>query len=351
MKRALSTCLAVPLLLAFAPAVAELGFHPESGTTIAKEFKVELDLAMDDLVFTLDGQDMGGMVQMDSEPEINLVLSAEVTDTYNGVSDGRPTDLVREFGEVSVEYDSGEDSGSETVDELEGTEVRFRWNDEEEEYDVSFVDEDSDQDEEVLQALGEDMDLRALLPPDGDPSEGESWEVATELIPGLLLPGIDYYGGLDAAASSADIDEQGALFLELLQDQLTDLPSGFTVTCQYKGTREADGGEAGVIAVELAGSGALDLAEVILEVISMQGAEMGIEPDISHADLEIELEGEGELLWSLEGGHVLAFEMSSDVAFYFDAAASIDAGGEVHDIEGTIEFSGSASWSVEASAE
>lgn len=338
--------LASPALLAFVPQTAKVSFHPDEGATLEKTFEFELDMMMDDLSVMVDGMDMGGMLPIEEDPAINAHMTMVISDEYVGMGSGRPTELVREFKEMTVDYEAtpGE-SGSESADDIEGMRVRFKWNDEDGGYDVTFADEDSDRDPEMLDSLGEDMDLRALLPESADVSEGDTWEVAEGDVAGVLMPGLDMTRAMGAAGAQ-DMPEEAAMIFDMLSEQIEAFPKSYEITCEYKGARDVDGTQIGAIQVKIEGTGEIDFSEVIMEGIAQQGGGE-VDADISHADFQIELDGEGTLLWNLEAGHLHSFEMSTEMTLIFEAGGAVDAQGESHDFDAAIEFGGGITWTIE----
>ena len=70
------------------------------------------------------------------------------------------------------------------------------------------------------------------------------------------------------------------------------------------------------------------------------------EQAIGTAQLGVKVDGEGELLWDLEAGHVHGFEMKADfeLTVEFDVDASADDGD--HSAEVSAEMLGGATWKV-----
>jgi len=326
--------LLVPALLAMRPVADELSFSPEEGSSLSKSFELELSLALDDAMILVNGQDMAEAI-LSQEPGVDATFMMLVQDTYEEMGDGRPNKLLRTFEEASMEYDTGDDSGSEPMDDLEGVSVRFTWDDEEEGYVVEFADEEQDADEEVLSSLGEDMDLRALLPYDGV-EIGDTWDVLD--VGSVLMPGMDLRNAMD----SGDIPPEAEPFMAWLEGETDNMVESMTMSCEYVGSRDEGGVRVGVVSVLQECTYSVSLADMIAEMSAAQG----VEPDVEYADVEFELYGEGELLWDLEGGHVVSFDLESDMAFFVDAAMSVDANGQLIEQEASVEFSGTIAWSV-----
>lgn len=337
--RTASLGLLVPALLALSPVEDELSFHPVEGLSLTKTFSFEFDFALDDVQMLVDGQDMGGMIA-GQIPEVQMANTMTVVDTYNTMGEGRPLQLTRLFEELLWEYDAGEESGSESVDDLEGQEVRFAWDEDQGIYVVSVVDEEAEVDEEILNSLGEDMDLRGILP-DGPVSEGDTWELSGERVWTVLMPGMDLAKSMD----SADVPAEAQPVMDFFRDQIDRFAEGFRFQCEYMGSREEGDTMVGVIAITVESTLEIDMVPMIEDMLAQN--EMPIEPNIDYADIELELSGSGELLWNLRAGHVQHFELESDVAFFIDASASFDAGQGEQTSEASFEFSGTMTWGAD----
>lgn len=336
-RQAVFGLVALPALLALKPVADSLSFHPDEGSSLEKTFGLSLELNLEDATMLVDGNDMGGMI-LNQFPGVEAKVTTVVQDTYEKMGEGRPLDLVRLFESMMVEYDAGEQSGTESNDDLEGVKVRFTWDDEDGSYRVSAED-DAAVDEEVLNGLGEDMDLRGLLPGD-DVSEGDTWELEGDAIWSVLMPGMD----LGNMMASAEVPEEAQPIMSFLEDELGNLMSDFTFSCEYKGQREEDGVTVGVVAVTLELTHSIDLIPMIKEMLSAQ--EVPVDVNVEYADVELEMSGQGEMTWNLEGGHVHAFDLDTDASLYLDSAASVDMNGQVQETEASFEFSSAMNWNV-----
>ena len=320
--------------------VAGLSFHPEDDTTLGKEFTVAIAVELDEVSVTLNGDDMSDNVDLDGV-EMEASVRALISDEYRKVGDGRPLELVRLFEEISMEYDSGDEQGSENAEDLEGISVVFEWNEEEEDYDVSFSEDSEGGDEEILQGLLEDMDFRALLP-DGDVDEGDSWEVESDGVVSVLFPGMQ----LKDLTSLAE-DEADEIPTEILE-QFEAIPEGLSMNCSFAGLRETDGVTVGVVEVLLEGDSTIDLSPVLGDALELPAE---VEPNIEEASVEMSLEGAGELLWNLEEGHMVAYSMEAELEVEIVVSASIDAQGQSFDVEGNVLFLGEVTWGAELAGE
>lgn len=334
-------------LVGFLPREDAVAFEPSEGATVSKELNFEGSFYMDDVSVIFDGNEMPSemMGAMDEAIVVNAVIA--VTDEYVSSSKGKQLTLLRTYDDLTLE--GGIESDSEDMEEfgeLVGSTVSFKWNADTEEYDKTY--HEGEGDEDLLENLEVDMDFLVLLP-DGEVSEGDTWEASGEDLGNIFFP-----GGMPANPSggedSPEAEELGELFKEEIEGQLEDAFGDFVVNCTYKGTRDEGGTQVGVIEFKFEGEADLDLTELILAAIDLQAGEMGIEADLT-ATVGFEFDGEGMLLWNLKGGHVAGFEMSQDLVVTVDLEGDVDAMGEAHSFEVSAEVSGEMAWALEASSE
>jgi hypothetical protein len=330
----LSALLAAPLLCALSPLADDVSFHPSDGSDVTRRYTVELDFELGDLSIVADGQDISEMVPTD---QMNgaAQLAMKVTESFVRTADGKPLELIRSFEEMSGEAGpEGSKEAIEDFDKLQGKRVRFVWNEDEGDYDVSF--HESEGDEEDLEGLLPDMDLRALLPGKAV-SPGDTWSVDARELSSVLLFGNEPNLGedeFDQVVQSAIVPQ-----IEALLDQ-------FKTTCEYQGERVVDGHKVGAISVVLHGEGSLDLSQLILEAVQMQAGEGQVDLDVSTARLGITFDSRGELLWDLEQGHLRAFDMTGDADLSIEISASADVQGESHSGDFDAEATLTGTWTV-----
>jgi len=341
---------ATTALVSFAPALDEPAFGPEAGSSLTKTFVYGGDFSLDDFSALVDGQDIAALLGS-FEVTIELENTVTVTDTYVTSEDGRPAKLVRSFDslegvtavEMAMDFGS-EDQELQSSSELEGTTVVFEWNDEQEAFDVSFEDDEGDDD--LLAGLVEDMDLRALLPP-GEVSADDSWEVDLQALADIAFPGGDLKllpeGVDDEAFGDTDVIEE--VFGDDYDEYISDLFEG-TSTCTYKGTTDEGFGEIQV-AIEL--GSAADLSDMLAEILETVGEAVDEAPSISieQADLNLDFEGEGVLLWDLAQGRLASFELTGDLILAIDIGVTVEMGADSQSAELSAEMSGSYACSVE----
>lgn len=333
-RSTLSALLAAPLLCALPPLADDVSFHPSDGSDVTRRYSVDLDFEMGDLSITADGQDISEMVPTD-QMNGGAKLAMKVTESFVRTVEGKPLELIRSFEEMSGEAGpEGNKEAIEDFDKLQGKRVRFLWNEDEGDYDVSY--HESEGDEEELEGLLPDMDLRALLPGKAV-SAGDTWSVDARQLSSVLLFGNEPKLGedeMDQVVQSALVPQ-----LEALMDQ-------FKTNCEYLGERVVDGHKVGAVAVTLHGEGSLDLSQLILEAVRMQAGENQVDIDVSTAKLNVTFDSKGELLWDLEQGHLRAFDMTGDADLSIEISASADVGGESHSGDFDADASLTGTWKV-----
>ncbi len=349
-KRSLLTAAVItPVLVAFNMPGASIEFGVSEGATVKKTFANVVEIALDDMSMTMNGEEPPMMPEMDMT--VTTTYDVVVEDEYLALMDGAPKKLKRTYESittetaVAMEIDmmgnvQNNDVSIPSSSELEGETVLFTWNGESSEYDASFPDDEGDK--ELLENLSEDLDLRSLLP-DGEVSEGDEWTIDAASLAAVLAPGGDLklvpedvegmdMGGMDMGGNMGSMSDW-------FNEGLTGKVTGTFVEM----VKEGDDSLAKIkVVVKI--ENAVDLTEMIQE--AMENAEMppeaeGMEMDIDHMDLEIEFEAEGELLWNLAAGHAQSLELSGDFAMVMDMgmAMSIPGMGEM-EMEQTIEMSG-----------
>ena len=314
---------------------ADLGFQPAENHEVTRDYGIQIDFELGDLTVIADGQDMSEMVPGDFEGTGELRM--QVQDKFVSSGGGRALELIRTFAEIEASMEAaGESQDMDGSDELEGKTVRFVWNEDEGAYDVDY--HECEGDEATLDSISADMDLSVLLPGKAV-EEGEVWTVPAEKIGSVLLFG----GNLEDDGSG---DETAAMIQAELAPQIEAMMADFEISCEYQGEREEDGVRVGVVALTLAGEGEIDLEPVILGVLDAQEMPMEIDVSFESALLELSFEGKGEVLWSIEGGLLHAFDMGADMELLADIDVGVDAGGESHDMQAEVELLGRGTWSV-----
>jgi len=325
---------AAPLLLALDLRGDALAFHPEAGSSVDKELVIAGAMYIDDVILNVDGEEMPAEMLGDmTDMALELELTEEVTDEYVKSADGKALVLMRTFNDLAMSMTAGGESQEPTEEsDMVGSKIKFTWNEDEDKYDVTL--EEGDADEESLEGLDVDMDFTYLLP-DDEVKEGATWEVTGMEAMRMFLP-----GGVNVGSGGDVMDDEmglGDMFDDVVMPQLEDAVEDFTVDCTYNGTDE-DG--AAQIGFEFEGEMSIDFSEMVMAALEEQDmGGMEVDADITMT-LDIEMEGKGTLTWDAEAGRAAGFEMAADMMLLMDAAADIEAAGEAHTAEGTLELSG-----------
>ncbi|MCZ6596478.1 MAG: hypothetical protein O7B99_02450 [Planctomycetota bacterium] len=336
-RKSLLTILAGPALLAFSMPTGDVGFHPAVGTVLTKSYETSAEVILDEMSIVMNGQEMDpDMMQMDMS--ISASTTIVVTDEYAAVDGSRPTKLMRTYGAVesssstsmSNAFMGDMDMNLSGESELQGLTVVFTWNEEEGDYTLEFDGDEGD--EELLEGLVEDTDLRGFLPTE-DVSPGDTWEIETEEMRKVLAFG----GALKIEFDTSELPEEMRGFGSGPPPSpdafLGDLEG--TVTAEYVENRQEDGVAVAVIKISCEISSAKDMTDFFKEM--MEDGEMpegfDMEMEVHSADNEYEFEGEGLLLWNLEAGHVYSFELRGSGTTTMDMAMAMTVQGNDMDFE------------------
>jgi hypothetical protein len=335
---------ALPVLLALAlPGGDAIAFAPATGHSVTRTWKTNTQMSLDDMEMSMNGQPMPMEIEM--EMDMGMDLTVEVTDEFVSLMDGRPGSLTRSFdvigssGSFALEAEmipgGGDEKSIEASSELEGKSVVFTWNEEDGDYDVAY--HESEGDEELLEGLEEDMDLRALLP-EGEVAEGDTWEIDVKSLTNVLAPG----GDMALVPELDDEEMMGMPGMENMgrgmNDMLGDLLEG-DASGTFNGFQEVDGVRVAVIAIAISIESSNDMTDKVMEAMEEMPEEIG-EFSIDYMDVEIEIEGEGTLYWDVEAGHAHSYEMQGSMGFITDMGMNVAMGDQEMEIEQTFEMSG-----------
>ncbi len=351
----LSAC-ALPVALAFTAPKTTVAFAPSEGTSLTKTFTSEVDLALDDMSMTMNGEELP--IEMEMDMNVTAVTSMSVTDKYEAMGEGSPLRLVRVYDEIgattsmSMEISvmgqqQSQDEDLDSSSDLEGETVVFEWSKDESSYKVSFP-EDSEGDEELLEGLSENMDFRALLPT-GDVSEGDEWEIKVAGLIDVLTPG----GNLKLVPEDMTPEMQqmmggmGGNGMGSMQDWLEGELEG-TATGKFAGMREIDGAEYALIEVTISIETAVDMTDKMMEAMDEMEMPQGAEMEFDHLDLEFQMEAEGQLFWDIKAGHFYSFELTGSTGILVDTGMAMNMGDQEMSIENTVEMSGTITMGAKA---
>ena len=318
------TLLLAPILVASTTAGPQaIRYAPAPDTTLVRVVQLVTELDKEEMTSTMNGQE----IPPEFLPEMELtVLHAStfvVTDRIAAVADGRPVELHRTFDSVELQsreelemYGEVTTSEGKATSPYEGQELHITWSEDEEAYAMVLVEDD-----EVVEGLREDMDLRGFLPT-GEVEEGDSWELEAEVLLGLFYP------GGDLALEWEGDDLQGQPFTE---DQLTG-----KVEARFAGIQ--DDGQA--------------LIEITGEVRTATSAEGNLEhipvaEGTATITTEDTFELDGRLYWNLETGHMDSLEL--DAATRTEHVTMKDPGQPGGDFSATVILVGTWECRIEVS--
>jgi hypothetical protein len=352
MKRFHVHLLAVPALLAFSTLGQGIEYTPREGLVLTKHLTQSDETQLDEISVSVNGQEQDpDMVAMDQS--ISSSLEVILIDEYGPLTDGRPARLKRTYDTITsgttMEM-SHPMMGDQTMtmtgeSELEGEVVLFTWSADDGDYKVKFA-EDAGSDEDLLEGLTEDTDLRGLLPT-SEVEEGATWEVD----PSELRPVFAFGGALKLEMDGGDAEAMGGMGTNDMpnpSDFIKDLDG--TVTAEFTGTRDEGGRNVAVIQLVISVNTANDMTEFFREAMEKSTEEMGMDMEVNGFDIEFEFEGEALLLWDVAGGHLHSFEMNGETSMAMDMAMGMDMGGESMDFETSMLMVGNQSTLIEVEA-
>lgn len=331
-----------PALLAFALPLEEVAFRPSDGLSLTRTVQSTRNFSLDDMEMTMNGQPLPVDIQM--EMDMNMTQKTVVTDVFGPIADGRHTQLSRTYdelaqnGEFSVRMemmpDGGQDATIEGKSELEGKKVLFQWDADASAYVPRF---DGEGDAELLEDLDEDMDLRVLLPA-GAVAEGETWSIDPKLLRPVLAPG----GNLKIVPQTDASSEAGMTGMDNMSDfasMFRDLIEG-EATGEYRGTRDIDGVSCQVIGVKIDVRASADLTEQLADNVAKNLPDGVGEVEVEHVDMEVEIEGEGQLYWNAAAGVAHSFELGGKMGMTMDMGFAISMGEQNMNMEQNLVMSG-----------
>ncbi|MBL8863543.1 MAG: hypothetical protein JNK02_16255 [Planctomycetes bacterium] len=330
--------LAVPFTLGLALVADELAFKPAKDSKSQKELRIEAEFRVRDASLSFNGEPVpADVISQVTSQDLLLTIGVEVTETFLSTKDGAPTDLLRSYDALSTRFEVGDEvQEPESGPNLEGKTVRFRWSESDSAFKKTF--HESTGDEDLLEALDDDMELRALLPTKKVAS-GDIWEVKGEKIAALFFPG-GLPGGGGGDEGGPDLEAVGRELSEQLERSFRD----FKVVCTYKGARDETGTQVGEVGFAYEGKASLDLAPVLQRVIDSLG-EQAPDFDLS-ATASMTLDGEGRMLWDLASGTLHSYEMKADVTFGIAVEVSGEQQGQQIEIALSGTLGGDVTWEM-----
>ena len=291
----------VPVALAllaghvYAPLGETLAFAPEKGSRLTKTFERELEVQLKEW----DGEiELNGTIHVWPLDEMSCTESQRVVlqDEYLEIERERPRRLRRSFTELSGKL-SGSTEG--WINEkghgmLEGAIVLFTLDEKESVYIPAFESSDG-LDEELLEGLEEDTDLRSFLP-NGEVSVGDEWDVEPGLLRLLCEPG----------GSIAYKDDEGRH--RFLAPWLLGEMEG-NLNLRFAGEPSVQGKLVALLEIE-------GTVSVETEPVETEGEVSVLFYSVKSTvcvSTKAEFVVEGEILWDLDAGHLLELVLDGDV--------------------------------------
>lgn len=348
-----SSALLAPAIAFLAPA-EKIKFAPADASSVTKTFENKMELTLDHMSMTMNGNELPGMPEMDMT--ITHSQNVGVTDDYASVENGQPKKIKRHFDKLEssstmsmkmemMGQSNNQEKNSEASSELDGKTVVFTWDGEAKEYKKAF--DPAEDKPDLLKHLMEDMDLRALLP-EQEVKTGDTWDIDVKSLANVLAP------GGDLAFKPKEEDESGmgmgmgmGAGMGSMHDYLSELLEG-EAKAKLADVREEDGKRLAVIKITVKIASQKDMTELVQEAMKNQKMPGEMELEFDHMDVDFKMEGEGELVWDLKANHVHSFELSGPVHMNMDMAMKINAQGQNMNIEQSMEMSGTNTLTVKA---
>ena len=341
--------LLAPIFLASNAPATRVHFAPAEGSSLTKTFENKANLSLDE--YTISGT--GGGQAPEMEMTFTTTQKVVVTDAYVKNREGAPAKLERTYDELSGDMSmtmkmsimgqtQSNDQNMRSKSELEGKKVVFAWDAEKSEYTKTL--EPKEDKPDLLKPLTEDMDFRGLLPA-GEVKEGDEWDIPLDSLNAVLTPG----GNLALVPENADeksikMGSEMASMSNMIGDKLEGTAKGKLVAL-----KEVDGVKVGAIHIDLKIHSSADMTETARKALA--GADVPKEVsslEIDHLDIEFKFEGEGELLWNLEAGHLHTFDLSGQTTIKSEQGMNLEVAGKKMSIQENRSMSGTSSFSAKA---
>ncbi|MEM1448032.1 MAG: hypothetical protein AAGI22_02920 [Planctomycetota bacterium] len=348
---------AVPL--AWAVLGAPLQYAPESGARDEQSWSVRHSLALVELSLeTGDGEPANA-------PEMTMKAtrsrSLTIAQVHDEAADGAPVVLTRTYGEVEESIDASfmipNDGLDETLDAsidapLDDVTVRFRWDEDEDDWSRSLVDESGEEtegQEDAIARLAVDAHLAGLLDELEEAEEGASWEAEPQAIAALVLPGGGLGGALDASPSddrpfeshAAGVDPLLGMDLHLLLLGESEGEVSGDLRCTLKELPKDDAGNA-TIGIEVDLTATRDITEHVLPWLDALTDDVAV--DLSSASATLRMQGAGEVEWNVATGLPTSVSLDLTLAYTLEREAElVTPGGDEIVILTTVELEGDLS--------
>jgi hypothetical protein len=350
-KLLLLSAICTPALLAAAWPGSKVRFAPSEGSSVTKTFENKAEFSLDHMSSSINGQENPAMPQITMNFTTNQKVV--VTDDYVSNRDGAPKKLKRRFDDIGSDVTMSmkmevmgeshdQDKTSKSKSQLVGKAVTFTWDADAKEYKKAF--DPASENGDVLKGLKEDMDLRVLLP-ENEVKEGDEWDVNVKSLASVLGPGGDLaLVPEEKEASGMDMGMTGGM--SSMSEMLGEMLEG-DAKAKFTGTRDVGGTKMAVIKLTVKIASSKDMTDVVKEAMKKQKLPQDMEMKFDHMDIDLKIEGEGELVWDTAAGHAHSFEMSGPIHVNMDMSMKITPPGQgAMSIEQRMELSGTSNLSA-----
>ncbi|MEZ5979050.1 MAG: hypothetical protein R3F34_12610 [Planctomycetota bacterium] len=333
--------------------LADLSRRAEEGETRERTITSTRTMAVTDSVMRIDGEEreMGAR----GGGSTTRTFSAEMTDVFQKVADGRATRFTRTFGDIASksEREGGAQGGGQggqggggrgrgfggprnLVSKLTGEDVIFTLDADSGEYVAAFP-EESSADKDLLEGLVADVECAAFLP-SSSVEVGAEWDVPLDVFAFVAMPA----GNLHLAPEESGDDGEGrggnrrGGFRGFGRPDNSDATMPYEFSGKFKATLaeyvEVDGARFARIELAFDVTGERDLAKDA-EPVTRETPDGG---EITMTTIELlethKVEGKGELMWDVGHGRLSSLTLEGDVE------ESVSSATEMESDEGTRSF-------------
>jgi len=327
----------------------DLSVKHEDGQVRRTSYTFEEQRSLSEMSSTMNGEEQGGMGDMQHEQ--NYGASGVFVDQTVETVDSKRTVFDREYEELGLEmsieirppFGEGINEEASGESELEGSTVRFTWDADDEEFSRAFPDGENG-DEDLLEGLTAEFPWASYLPEEGVEAEDE-WEIA----PDVLIRTMELGGDM-----SLSTDAEGSL--ESAMGPVSGGRDGDydgEMTATLVAVTEVDGRAQAEISIEVDVSIAQDRTEEArADMEDPDGLPEGaIVPDLQAMVIETTYEGEGTLVWDVEGGYLVSLEFELELESVQTVQLLVEFGDQSMDIEQIMIFEGESYMSIEVETE
>lgn len=331
--------------LALATSIAgELSWGPAAEVTLRRELVTKQILVTESMTFT-EGEETTVSQRIF---DLSTTTTLRTSDQLKQVAEGRPAVLRRFYDEARVDARSEVSGGRQRTRGLdivgespfEGLSVVFTWVPEDGEYGLHYDGREGR--EELLPGLSEDLGARALLP-EGEVAEGDSWELSPAVLADLFAPGgdlgYDFEGAKDPLVARSMVQGVGANPFRFLHGE-----SEGALGVRWDRTEEVEGRRLAVLVLEFDVSFQGDITALVNEMRAVNEVVAGQET--TRAVLKVDLEGGGEVRWSLDDHCLYDTEgLRAEERLVFDKLMSAQSGDGPRKLGQKLVMTGSISQS------